>query len=169
MPDTRISSDGEFGRLQGELAAVVRQYRRAADASDEPAEEFEAGAVCDCIRRLLYEHLSLRVGMSSDEWVWLDGSENCTVEQLTPLEVRASGRLNCSVPESRRQWTEPFTAIIRHSASSAELSDYTIWLGNGATLLNLAKVRHLLASGVMVSPPAPARDNEWAYIFRMSD
>src|SRR5713101_6491720 len=131
--------------LERELAAVVRQYRRAGEGDDRAAEEVETEAICDRVRWLLYHHLDLRVGMSSDDWVWLNGQDShCRIERLGNLQLRASGRIYCSLADGHRQWTEPFAATISHSPTAAELSDYTIWLGNRATLPNLPTVRRLI-------------------------
>jgi len=64
-----------------------------------------------------------------------------------------------------RQWTEPFAAVVTHVSSNSGLSDYTIALGAGATLLDLAAVERLIANGETVSPPASASEDGWAYIF----
>lgn len=159
----------ELTRHERELAALVRQYGRAAEVNDGVALEVEAEAFCDRVRWLLYNHLGLRIGMASDEWVWLDGQADCRVEALGTLELRAAGRFDCSLPEGRRQWTGPFEAMVSHSPIAAELRDYTIWLGNRATLLNVSKVRQRITSGEMLSPPAPVDLDEWAFVFRRGD
>ena len=157
-------------RLERELAAVVRQHGRALTAADGPAEAIEAEAIYERIHRLLYHHLALRLGETADDWVWLDGHDNdCRLEALAPLELRASGRMWCNLPESRRQWTEPFAANIRHSRTADELSTYTIWLGSCATLGKLPTTRELIESGEISSPPPPANDDGWAFIFRMRE
>jgi hypothetical protein len=104
----------ELTRYERELAAVARLYGRAVEVSDCVAQDVEADALVNRIRWLLYNHLGLRIGMSTDEWVWLDGQDDCRVEPLSSLEYRASGRLHCSLPEGHRQWTEPFAARISH-------------------------------------------------------
>ena len=159
-----------FNRLERELAAVLRQYQRATEAGDHPAELVEAEAICSRIRWLLDFHLELRVGMSSDDWVWLDGQEDdCRIERLGAFELRIAGRLYCSLPEGHRQWTEPFVARISHSPTDGELCNYTIWFGNRETLQNLPKVQQLIESGEVVSAPAPEREDSWAFVFAMGD
>src|SRR5262249_53773930 len=112
----------------------------------------------------------LRVGMSSEDWIWLDGEDDCLIERLGPVELRATGRLYCTLPQGpRREWTEPFAAKMSHSPTASELIDYAIWFGNRATLLNLPKVQQLIESGEELSPPAPAQDDDWAFVFRMGD
>jgi len=156
--------DRKLVRIERELAAVVRQYGRAAEASDDAAKEVEADALADRIKCLLYNHLGLRIGMASNDWVWLQGHEDCLVE-VAGMETRISGRIWCCLPEARREWTEPFAAEIGHPPT-AESLDYTIWLGNRTTLLDLAKVREIFALGEKLSSPAP---DEWAFVFRKGD
>src|SRR5262245_6413107 len=104
--DSRYNED-QLARLERELAALVRQFRRAAAAGDLAAEGVEAEAICERIKWLLYHHLDLRVGMGSDDWIWLQGpGDDYRVEQVDPLQLQASGRLWCSLPEGGfREWT----------------------------------------------------------------
>jgi hypothetical protein len=171
MTDNSTYNADRLARLERELAAVVRQYGRAADAGDGAAQEIEAEAISDRIRRLLYHHLDLRVGMSSENWIWLDGLEGgCRVERSGPVEMRACGRILCTLSEEGRwQWTEPFSADISHSAVADELCGYTVWFGSRATMLDLPAVGRLIKSGEVVAPPAPSRKGAWAFLFRMGD
>src|SRR5262245_37681976 len=169
-PEEFASIERGLGSLQRELAAVLRQHQRATSARDQSAEVVEAEATIDRIRRLLYHHLELRVGMSSDKWVWLDGQDDCVVEALQPLEFRASGRLLCSLPEGRRrEWYEPFEAQVILNPNDRELAGYTIWFANVATILNPATVKRMIEAGELVKPRVPARAEEWAHVFRMGD
>jgi hypothetical protein len=171
MKDEQAYHAKELTQLEQELAAVVRQFGRAAEANDRAAEGVEVDAVCRRIQWLLYHHLSLRLGDSDDDWFWLDlvPPEECHVEQVGRLELRASGRCWCSLPEGRRQWTEPFAASISHSSAALGLSAYVLRLGNLTTLLDLPSVRRLIEGGEKLSPPTPARDHLWAFMFRMGD
>jgi len=56
--------DRELAQLQQELSAVVRQLGRAAEANDDVAQEVETEALADRIRRLLYNHVGLHIGMA---------------------------------------------------------------------------------------------------------
>jgi len=164
----------ELTRLEAELAAIVRQYDRAVKACDHMAQHVEAEAVCDRVRRLLHHHLGLRVGISSHDWVWLDGQEDdCIVERVGPVELRTAGRLICSLAEGPlRRWTEPFAASITHSRTAPELSSYTIWFANRTTMLDLEPIRQLPPGSEIVNPPhppAPTREDGWAFVFRMGD
>src|SRR5262249_16666516 len=148
MSDDMTYHDDNLKRLERELAAVVRQYRRATEGGDQPAEEVETEAISNRIRWLLYHHLDLRVGMSSDDWVWLTAKDDdCKIEGVGNLELRGAGRFYCSFWDGHRQWTEPFAAKISHAHTSDELSGYTLWFGNRATLMNAPKVRQLVKSG----------------------
>jgi hypothetical protein len=161
--------DRELSRLERELAAVVRQYRRATEVKDGVALEVETEALSNRIRWLLYNHLGLQIGMTSDHWIWLNGDDSCRIEPLlVPLELRVSGRFYCSLPEGHRQWTEPFAAYINQSPTG-ELDDYIVSLGNRVTLLNMPKVRELIAMGEKLSPPAPDHKDGWAFVFRKGD
>jgi hypothetical protein len=157
----------ELFLLERELSAAVRQFGRAADAHDDAAKAIEVEAIADRIRRMLYVHLEIRIGMSSDAWVWLDGQENVRVE-LAGTEMSLSGRILCALANSlRRQWTEPFAAVVTHGSTDSGLSGYTISLGSPGTLLDLSAVERLIASGETVLPPPPKSQDGWAYIFRM--
>src|SRR2546423_190756 len=68
---------------------------RAVQAQDDAAKTVEIEAIADRIRRMLYVHMEIRIGMSSDDWVWLDSQEDVEVE-LTDLEMNASGRILCT-------------------------------------------------------------------------
>ncbi len=156
--------------LEVEVAALVRQYLRATEASDRAAREVEADAICDRIRRLLYHHLGLSVSDTDDDWFWLDGQEEgCRVELVGAMELKATGRLWCSLPEGRRQWTEPFAARVAHSATAQVLSGYTLHLGSRETLLNLSETRRQIEGGRIPTPPPPANEEEWAFVFRLGD
>lgn len=169
-PEELASIERSIERLERELAAILRQHQRATNARDESAKLVEADASIDRIRRLIYHHLDMRVGMSSDNWVWLDGQEDCTVEPLQPLEFRASGRLICSLPERRRrEWFEPFDVRVSLSPSGGELSAYTIRFANVATFCNLPKVQEMIEAGQTVKPRIPVENEEWAHVFRMGD
>jgi hypothetical protein len=159
----------QLDRQEWEVAAAVRQYQRACEAGDDPAKEVETEAICDRVCRLLYHHLDLRLGMSSDDWVWLNGSYECRIEQMSTLEIRASGRVECSLPEGQRRWSEPFDARISHSPTAAVLQAYTIWLGNRATFLNVPEVRRMIESGEVLTPPAPVHQDGWAFVFHLGD
>jgi hypothetical protein len=170
MQDDRTHNVDQLARLEAELAALVRQYGRAADASDTVAQEVEAAALCERVGWLLHHHLDLRIGMSSDKWVWLSGGpDECFVERYEQHDLRARGRIWCSLPEGRRQWTEPFVAEIRHSPAAAGLCGYTVWFASRATMLDLATVRRLIASSEVLNPRAPDREDGWAFVFRMGE
>jgi hypothetical protein len=170
MQDDGTYNVDQLTRLAGELAALVRQYGRATDAGDVAAQEIEAQAICDRVRWLVYHHLDLRIGMSSDDWVWLNGEDDdCFVERPGEHGLRARGRIWCSLPEGRRQWTEPFAADIRHAPTAPGLCSYTVWFGSRATMLDLAAVRELIASGEVLTPRAPDREDGWAFLFRMGE
>lgn len=65
--DDSIFPAEQLARLEREVAAVVRQYGRAAEAGDA-AQDVEAEAACDRIKWLLYHHLDLRGGLGDDNW-----------------------------------------------------------------------------------------------------
>lgn len=181
-------SDDDEGRsyvdmlleIERSLAAVIRQYRRAADANDSDALALERDSVACWIRRMITIHLEARIGMSSDDWVWLDGDEVCSIE-LAGAEMTVSGRIWCSLPEGRREWTEPFAARVVHASASPDLADYTIWWGTRETLLDLPTVERLVRGGEVptprsrierflrgdkvLSPLAPTSEDGWAYVF----
>jgi hypothetical protein len=170
MQDDAGFNGDQLTRLAGELAALVRQYGRAADAGDTAAQELEGQAICDRVRWLMYHHLDLRVGMASDRWVWLNRDDvDCFVERGEGNDLRARGRIRCSLPEGQQEWTEPFAADIRHSPTTRGLSSYTVWFGSRATMLDLAAVRDLIASGEVLTPRAPDREDGWAFVFRMGE
>jgi hypothetical protein len=154
--------------LERELAAIFRQYRRATEANDSAAVAVEVDEVACRIRRMLTIHLEARIGMSSADWVWLDGDDKCKVE-FEGTTMRVSGRIWCSLPEGRREWTEPFAAKVIHRDETQELADYTFCWGTRATLLNLATVERLVRGGETVAPPAPAKEDGWAYVFQMGE
>jgi hypothetical protein len=169
MNDETTYNVDQLARLEGKLGALVRQYGRAAEAGDALAQEVEAQAICDRVKWLAYHHLGLRIGISSDDWVWLNEDDDCVVESSGPHDLRARGRFWCSLPEGRRQWSEPFAAVIKHSSTFAGLCDYTVWFGSRATMQDLATVRGLIASGEELNPRAPDREDEWAFVFRMGE
>jgi hypothetical protein len=154
--------------LECEVAAIFRQYRRATDAHDNAASVVEVDAIACRIRRMLYVHLEARVGMSSGQWVWLDGDDECNVEVEGTL-MSVSGRIWCSLPEGRREWTEPFSAQIVHDDQAQQLTDYTFFWGTHATLLNLREVERLVRACELLRPHAPANLDGWAYVFRMGE
>ena len=157
----------ELARLETELAAVARQYGRAAEAHDDAAKAVEVEAIADRIRRMLYAHLEIRIGMTSNAWVWLDGQEAVQAD-LVGSEIKVSGRILCTLAaDFRVRWTEPFAAEITHAANAPGLSNYAIWLGTRATLLDLATVERLITSGETVLPPTPSNEDGWAYVIRM--
>jgi hypothetical protein len=170
--------------LEGSLAAVFRQYRRAVEADDRAAIALEKDAVACWVRRMITIHLEARIGMSSEDWVWLDADDVCHVE-LVGTEMKVSGRIWCSLPEGRREWTEPFAARIVHAIETPHLADYMLWWGTRATVLDLAAVERLVRGGEVpsphaqierllrgapvFSPPAPTSEDGWAYVFRMGE
>lgn len=169
MAEETTSARDVFHQTERELATLIRQYRRAFEANDRLAQDIEADAICERIRRLLYEHLELRVGMSSDQWFWLDGREHCQIDRAARQGIRATGRLICSLPEARRlEWSEPFAASISLD-NVEELSDYTIWLGNRQTLIGLPRIRQQIEAGEVPSPSAPNAVNQWAFVFRRGE
>jgi hypothetical protein len=133
---------------------------------------------------MLTIYLEARIGMSSQEWVWLDADETCQVE-LAGTEVKVWGRIWCSLPEGRREWTEPFAARIAFANDGQRLAHYTFWWGKRETLLDLATVERLVRGGkvpsararlksqlsgeTVFSPPAPDGEGGWAYVFRMGE
>src|SRR5262249_16558289 len=146
-------------------AVIVRQFGRASQAQDVAAKIVEVQAIGDRIRRMLYVHLEIRIGMSSNAWVWLDGQEDVQVD-FAGTELKASGRILCTLANGpRRRWTEPFAAVLTQASPDPGLADYTITLGTRATLLDLAMVERLVTSGETVSPPAPTSEDAWAYVF----
>ena len=166
MTDDGAFHAREITGLEREFAALVRQLTRATAASDHAAEAVEAKAICNHVRHLCYHHLALRIGETSDDWVWVEGLEDYHIEQIPPLQLRASGRVWCTLPEGVfRQWTEPFAATISHSADAHELSGYLLQLGDRATFLDLPTVRRLIERGEAPTPPAPAIDDGWAFTF----
>jgi hypothetical protein len=170
IPENLARIEHVFERIERELAAILRQHQRATIAGDESAKLVEAEAAIDRIRWLLYHHLDLRVGISSDNWVWLDGQADCAVEPLEPWQFRTLGRITCSLPEGRRrEWFEPFEAQVSLSPSSGELSTYTIRFANVTTIQNLQKVAEMIEAGEAVKPRIPVRSEEWAYTFRMGE
>jgi len=155
-------------RAETELAAAIRQFDRASQAQDDPAKVIELEAIGDRIRRILYVHLEIRIGMTSDAWVWMDGQEDIRVE-LAGMELKASGRIRCTLANGPlRYWTEPFTAVVIQASTDLGLADYTISWGSRETLLDLAAVERLVVRGETMSPPAPSREDAWAYVFRMN-
>jgi hypothetical protein len=160
----------ELTRLAEELAALVRQYGRALYARDSVAKKVEAEAISDRVRWLVYNHLALQVGITSDDWVWLNaGDDYCLVERCEEQDLRVRGRFWCSLPEGLRQWTEPFAADIQYSPTAPGLCGYTVWFGSRATMPDLATVRRQVASDEVLNPRAPEREEEWAFVFRMGE
>lgn len=170
MEDDGTYNVEQLTRLAGELAALVRQYGRATDAGVTVAKDVEAQAICDRVRWLVYHHLDLRIGMSSDDWVWLNvEDDDRIVERRGEHDLRARGRIWCSLPEGRRQWTEPFVADIKHSPTAQGLCSYTVWFGRRVTMLDLAAVRELVATGEVLAPQALDHEDGWAFVFRMGE
>src|SRR5262245_48822120 len=158
----------ELSRLENELAAAIRQFARATEARDDAATAVETETIADRIRRMLYVHLEIRIGMSSDDWVWLDGQEDFQVD-VTGTETKVSGRIYCTLPTAgpRRDWTEPVAGVMNQISAGEALAAYSISFGARATLLDLSTVKRLVASGEKVAPPPPASEDGWAYVFRM--
>jgi hypothetical protein len=155
--------------LEGQVAALVRQYLRAAKARDRAALDVETQTIGDRVHSLLYHHLGLRVGESSDNWFWLSATKACAVELQGLLDIRAVGQMWCSLPERRREWTEPFEARFMHSASILALSAYTLNFGSRATLLDLSETRSLIDAGKPPESPLPVEKGGWAFVFHMGD
>jgi hypothetical protein len=160
----------QLARLEKELAALARQYGRAVDDGDAAAQQVEAEAICDRVKWLLYHHLDLRIGMGSDDWVWLNDNEGL-VDRTGDHVLQASGRIWCSLPETghRHQWSEPFAAKISHSPIGHELCDYIVNFGSAATILDVAMVRRVLAGGGNLNPRPPDDEDDWAFVFRMGE
>jgi hypothetical protein len=158
----------ELVGLENELAAAIRQFARATAAHDDAATAIETETIADRIRRMLYLHLEIRIGMSSDDWVWLDGQEDFQVH-VSGTETKVSGRIYCTLPAKgpRREWTEPVAGVMNQISTGKALADYSISFGTRATLLDLSTVKRLVASGEKVAPPPPATEDGWAYVFRM--
>lgn len=156
--------------LENEVAAIFRQYRRASDAHDAVALAMEADAIGCRIARMLYPHLDARIGISSGNWVWADGHDECNVV-VEETQMMVSGRLFCSLPKGRpREWTEPFSARFVHNDQSRRLADYTLYWGTRATLLDVRKVERLIHhSEERFDPPPPTNLEEWAYVFRKGE
>jgi hypothetical protein len=155
--------------LEVEVAALLRQFSRAAEQKDRTALDVETQGIGDRIHSLLYHHLGLHVGEASDGWFWVSGVKECQVEQRGALEVRAMGRMWCSLPDRRPQWTEPFTARFTHSATAQALTAYTLQFGSRSTMLDLPETQSLIDASKPPDAPPPAEESGWAFVFRMGD
>lgn len=170
--------------IERSLAATIRQYGRAIHANDPDAVAIEKNGLACWIRRMITDHFEARLGLTSLDWVWLDAEDECEVT-LAGLELTASGRIWCSLPDGRREWTEPFAAVITHASSGQLLADYTLWWGTRETLLNLTAVKRLVRGNELPSsgakfvrylqkkqeffPPAPMSEDGWAYVFHKGE
>src|SRR5690349_18904987 len=105
--------DGLFHDLEDELAALMRQYELAIRFDDRPAERMEVIAIGKRARRLLHFHLDLRIGISSNQWIWLGLEKNFRVKRLASHELEVVGRIVCHFPFDDRfvlrygVWSEP--------------------------------------------------------------
>lgn len=107
--------------------------------------------------------------MGDDDWVWLDShDERRNVERYGEHEYRIHGRIWCSFPDGRREWSEPFLTSIKLSPMD-EVCDYTLWFSSCATMLDLSKVRALVRNGQVVAPPPPTQPDDWAFVFQMGE
>jgi hypothetical protein len=164
-PDFHLDSIAE---LEGIVAALARQLDRAAAAGDEAAVAVEREAICSRIRELVYHHLGVAVGETSDAWVWISVAvEGWAFDRPGPSELSASGQVWCSLPEGGwRDWSEPVSGTFRLSAGGRGVVGYTLRFGRRSTLLDLPAVRVGIAAGQPPGSCPPAEVSEWAYEFR---
>lgn len=156
-----------IAELEGIVAALARQHDRAAAAGDDAAVAVEREAICSRVRELVYHHLGVAVGETSDDWVWLSVAvDGWAFERPGPTELSASGQVWCSLPEGGwRDWSEPVSGCFRLSAGGRALVGYALRFGRRATLLDLPTVRARIAAGDPPGPCPPSEVPEWAYVF----
>ncbi len=112
--------DLSIASLERDLAAIARQYRHALEAHDPAAQRLETAASADRVRGLLWNFLESQAEMHPDDWVFLTGYTRCLIE-LEGAQMRVSGHFWCSFPRGRREWVEPFLAVIELSPSGKDL------------------------------------------------
>jgi hypothetical protein len=158
----------ELARLEDEVAALLRQYRRATEAKDEAAARVEGAALCDRVHWLLYHHLEMQLASPLDEWwFWLDGTaDEWRVELESPLSARVAGRVWCGLSVTGgRQWTEPFLAYFSHLPLLPALGSYTVCLGRRSTLCDEGALREYLAAGCVFEVVGSSDESHWAFVF----
>lgn len=153
--------------LHNDLTAFVRQYHRATDAGDLHALGLEENAIGECLRRLAYEHLEHRLGLSSSEWFWLDGVATTVITLLNKGEISVTGSILCSAADGRARWAEPYQAALLTSNRWMTLAAYTIWLGISRSQSDVPEFGERLCSETNQAPPVAG--DEWAFVFRMDD
>jgi hypothetical protein len=155
-----------------DIAALVRQFARAVQASDRIAAQLMEAFLCRDIQYLL-ERLLVRAKIDWAVKLWFDGLHGQDVKLVGPFEVEILGYI--WIGDNQTQ--EPFEARLRASESGPGLEWFCARFGDCTRLIAEGVIRRDVAEDypveestykVRVGATVPRKDGqlvEWAFEF----